>query len=128
LSEALDRPDCEALDFYFRAFDLCPARAEALHAAARLCRIRSRFHTGYLVAKRGVGMGRPGDGLFLADWIYRYGMKDEFAILAYWTGRYDECLATCVELLALPDLPEADRPRVRDNRDFARRALHDATG
>jgi hypothetical protein len=64
--------------------------------------------------------------LFLADWIYRYGMKDEFAILAYWSGRYDECLATCEELLQLPDLPESDRPRVVENASFARAAMNAA--
>ena len=123
MAEALERDVADCLDAYLRAFDLCPTRAEALHAAARLCRLKSRFHSGYLFASRGIEIPKPSDGLFLADWIYRYGMKDEFSILAYECGRYDECLATCEELLRLPDLPESDRPRIVENANFARAAL-----
>jgi glycosyltransferase involved in cell wall biosynthesis len=124
MAEALELDTAYCLDVYLRAFDLCPTRAEALHAAARLCRTKSRFQSGYLFARRGVEISKPSEGLFLADWIYRYGMKDEFAILAYWSGRHDECLATCEELLRLPDLPESDRPRIVENADFARAAMN----
>jgi hypothetical protein len=50
-------------------------------------------------------------------------MKDEFATLAYWSGRHEECLAACEDLLRLPDLPEADRARIAANAGFARAAM-----
>ena len=123
MSEALGRPDAELLGLYLKAFDVCPSRAEALHAAAKLCRVQSRFQTGYLLAKAGLNVARPKDGLFLADWIYNYGVKDELAVLAYWTERYDECLALCTELLASPHLPDSDRERVTNNAQFASEKL-----
>ncbi len=122
-AEALQRPSAEVLDLYLRAVDVCPTRAEALHAAARHCRQKSRFASGYVFARRGVEIAKPQEGLFLANWIYDYGMRDELAVLAYWTGRYDECLAVCETLLARPDLPAPDRARIEDNIRFARVAI-----
>jgi glycosyltransferase involved in cell wall biosynthesis len=125
-AEMLDRPSSEILDLYLRAFDLCPTRAEALHGAARHCRLKSRFHTGYIFAKRGIEIPKPDSGLFLADWIFDYGMRDELAVLAYWTGRYAECLSACETLLDGPDLPDSDRIRIVENMRFARAALRDS--
>jgi glycosyltransferase involved in cell wall biosynthesis len=126
MAELLEHPSAEILDDYLKAFDLCPQRAEALHAAAHYCRLKSRFQTGYLFAKRGVEIEKPREGLFLADWIYRYGMLDEYAVLAYWCGRYRESLEACQEILALPDLPVSEIARISDNAKFARIALSDA--
>jgi hypothetical protein len=122
-AEAVERSSSDILDLYLRAFDLCPTRAEALHGAARHCRIRNRFHSGYLLARRGIEIAKPVSGLFLADWIYDYGMQDEFAILAYWTERPAECLTICERLLALPNLPASDRTRIVENARFAHKAL-----
>lgn len=123
MAEALRYDSSVVIDTYLRAYEARPQRVEALHAAARACRINGRHQSGYLFARRGVEIVRPSEGLFLADWIYRYGMKDEFATLAYWSGRHAECLAVCEELLALPDLPETDRVRIAANAGFARAAL-----
>lgn len=50
-------------------------------------------------------------------------MGDEFAVLAYRTGRYAECLAACESLLKRLDLPASDRNRIVENARFAREAL-----
>ena len=119
LKEALDYPADEVIAGYEAATDACPTRAEALHNAARFCRNKGNFERGYGLAKKGVGVAYPKDGLFVLDWIYDYGLLDEFAINAYWAGRYAECIAACDRLLTEAKLPISQRDRVEKNRDFA---------
>jgi hypothetical protein len=106
---------------FLAAYEACPWRAEALHAAARYCRETGKFHQGYLIARHGTTIKEPADGLFLEPWIYRYGMLDELSVAAYWTGRYGECLTACEQLLA--DGIHPDRERIARNLGFAREKL-----
>jgi hypothetical protein len=73
----------DVLATYSRAHDVRKDRAEALHAAARYCRVKERFERGYKFAQRALGMKSPRDGLFLEQWIYDYGVLDEYAATAY---------------------------------------------
>jgi hypothetical protein len=108
-----------------QAYEFCPTRLEPLHGAVRYCRGKQHFQQGYLIAKGAIeiGLEYPGEGLFLQRWIYEYGMLDEFAVAAYWAGRYRECLDACEELLAAGKIPESERPRVEANAAAAREKL-----
>ncbi len=119
LSEQLGRGDEEVLGAYLRSFNACPSRIEALHGAARDCRARQRYHSGYLFAAHAKNIDRPETGLFVEHWIYDFGLLDEFSICAYWTGRYGESLDACVRLLEGGRLPAQDRPRVIENKAFS---------
>ncbi len=119
LKEQLRRPDPEVIDAYLRAADACPTRAEALHGASRFCRHKGRNEDGYRIAKRGLNIAIPSGALFVEPWIYDYGLRDEFAVNAYWTGRYRECLGVCLQVLALPTLRQADWGRVVGNAGLA---------
>lgn len=125
LQEALERPFDEVMATYLRAADTLPKRAaEALHGASRYCRLSKRYKEGYEAAKRAISKenGSPGDapeGLFVAEWIYEYGLLDEFAVNAYWTGAYRECLEACLNLLGNRSLPEAQRERIISNAKLA---------
>lgn len=118
LQEKLDHPVQRVLDTYLRATAFQPGRAEALHAASRLCRLNKRYDQGYWFARRGL-TPRPASGLFLEPWIYDYGLLDELAVNAYWSGRYEECRLACKRLLDEGKLPSAMRQRVSDNLWFA---------
>lgn len=119
LMEALGRPPQEVLETYERAASTCPWRAEALHGASKLCFQQGRNQEGYAFAQRGTGLAFPANGLFLERWIYEYGLLDEFAIGAYWSGHYAESLDACLKLLASGSLPAADHARVVKNAQFA---------
>jgi hypothetical protein len=49
----------------------------------------------------------------LEGWIYEYGVLDEYAVNAYWIGKYAECLKACRKILALltisADFPQKER-------------------
>jgi len=53
------------------------------------------------------------------DWIYEYGLLDELAVNAYWTGKYAECADACDRLLNEGKLPAEKRDRVLKNKQFA---------
>jgi len=92
LLKATGRPLDEVIAMYLRASDAVLSRAEALHAASRLCRENNRFADGFEYALRGLKIPLPAAGLFVQSWVYDYGLLDEFAINAYWTGRYADCV------------------------------------
>lgn len=123
LKEKLDYPADEVIAAYDRATELIPGRAEGLHGAARFCRNKGLYERGLPLAARGLRIPRPAVGLFVHDWIYEYGLLDEYAVLAYWTGHYAESLDACLQLLASDALRKSDAKRVAGNAIHARRKL-----
>lgn len=119
MMERLGRPPELILAIYARASAAVPTRAEAAHAASRLCRALSRPAQGCSVAEASLGLPVPADGLFVETWIYAYGLYDEFAVNAYWCGRYRESLDACLRALEGGQVPEAERPRFLSNMRFA---------
>ena len=108
---------------YLLAHEARKDRAEALHGAARFCRLKERYQQGFDLAKRGLLIKRPDNAFIPEDWIYEYGLLDEYAINAYWIGSYDECLKSCRKILGTASLSDADRKRIQANADFARQKL-----
>ena len=119
IKSKLGHPVKEILAAFEAAHNSCPSRAEALHEAARFCRLHALFEQGYRYAAQGLKIPYPKNGLFVADWTYNYGLLDELSICAYWTGRYAESRAACDKLLNGHKLPASERERVRKNHDFA---------
>lgn len=119
LQEAVGRPFAEIIASYLRASEAAPHRAEALHAASRLCRTKNNFADGFEYARRGLLIPAPADGLFIEYWIYEYALLDEFAVNAYWIGKYAECADACDRLLSEGKLPAEQRERVLKNKQFA---------
>jgi hypothetical protein len=85
----------------------------------RLCRTQQQYAKGYELARRGRSFRRPKRGLFVETWIYDYGLLDEFAVLAYWTGHYSECLHACSRLLEEQKIPQDQRERVCQNAHYS---------
>ncbi len=113
-----DAPD-EIIALCLRASDLVPSRAEALHCASQVCRNNGRNQLGYEIASRGLDLPPPGDGLFVEPWIYQYGLRDEYAVNAYWSGHFRDSLDAGLKLLAHPDCPADQRARFVNNAGFA---------
>ena len=69
--------------------------------------------------RRGLAIAYPKDAPAVEDWIYEYGLLDELAVNAYWTGKYAECADACDRLLNEGKLPTEKRDRVLKNKQFA---------
>jgi glycosyltransferase involved in cell wall biosynthesis len=116
----LGEPWQNVQDTYLRAWEARPVRAEPLHAIATYYRTNSRFRLGYLFAERAAGIPLPeSDVLFVRSDVYAWRARDEHAICAFWTGRYAESFALCRLLLARSDLPDVERARIAQNRDYS---------
>lgn len=120
LQAALQYPPDAVIATFLRAAATVPTRAEALHGASRYCREIGRHDEGRAYSSRGVTIPLPPVGLFVETWIYDYGMLDELAINAYWSGAYRESLDACLRSLSTGKLPPSELERVVAN---ARRAL-----
>ena len=118
----------EVISAYEEAIAACPTRAEALHGAARFCRIKGLYGEGYEFAAKGSAIAYPSDALAVEDWIYEYGLLDEFAVNAYWTARYEECVIACDRLLTEGKLPVGDRDRVQKNKNLAIGKMQEIAG
>ena len=119
LKEELDHPQQEVIDAYLKASDALPARAEALFWASRFCGGKGRNEEAFQFAKRGSAVSCPTDGLLIEQWIYDWGLLDELAIHAYWSGHYRESLDASIKLLASPVAPSGQRDRFAANARFA---------
>jgi SAM-dependent methyltransferase len=104
----------EVLEVFSRASASVPGRGEALHAAAHLCRVEQRFAEGYAVAKRGIDLAQP-HGLFVEAWIYEYGLLDEYAVCAFWAGRYRDSVDAGLQAVTRGRIPVKELPRFLDN-------------
>ncbi|MBK8727536.1 MAG: glycosyltransferase [Holophagaceae bacterium] len=123
LAEGLKLPQPEVIRAYLEAHNARPHRAEALVELARYHRERSEWPLAYLFARAAL-QAHPGDDLlFVEPAAHQWRAQDECAVAAYWTGRHEEVRAICEALLTLPELPEAERPRVLANLNFSLQAL-----
>ena len=116
----LGAPWPEVQDAYLRAWEFRPTRAEALWSIACHNRVHQRYQLGYLFAKRAAEIPFPGEDpemLFTRADIYAWRATDEQAVCASYIGKLTEAFTLCRRLLARPDIPDEERPRIAGNRD-----------
>ena len=108
------------INAYLQAYERRPTRAESLCYLAMYMREQDRVAAGYPFARLASKIPRPNDILFIDDSVYAWRAKDEHAIAAYWTGRYEEAFRLNAELLEEGKLPANELERVQRNLDFCR--------
>lgn len=67
-----------------KAYSMRPSRAETLYELAKYYRIKGDNAMAVLFAERGMEIPHTGDALFVNDYVYECGCKDEFAIAAFY--------------------------------------------
>jgi glycosyltransferase involved in cell wall biosynthesis len=123
IMEILEKPLDEIIRVYFDSYQMAPYRAEPLWAAARLCRLYSRFDQGYRYAKIAISLQYPEGALFVGQSVYDWGMWDEYAICSFWTERYREAYIATGKMLTEGKIPEDQRKRIEANHKFALDAM-----
>lgn len=105
----------DVLEAYLDAFNCRPTRAEPLWAAAVICNDHAMPALAEIYARKAASLPRPTDALVVHENIYRFRAADELAASLGWLGRYDDALKVLRRLIDMPQLPESERPRVREN-------------
>ncbi len=101
-----------------RAWEQRPARLEAVHALAVGLRERGLHRAAHQFTRLAAGLRPlpvPEDILFVAPWIYEWGMLFEYSITAYWCGESSASILACKRLLAIDSLPAPHRRQTRAN-------------
>ena len=119
----LDYDAEDVIATYSRAQSLDKDRAEAFYGAARYCRVDKRYEEGYQFAKAALKLGPLEHALFLEQWIYDYALMDEYAVCAYWVGKFAECLRVCRQLIRERKMPDSMMGRVQTNAQYAQEKL-----
>jgi glycosyltransferase involved in cell wall biosynthesis len=119
LKKSLNYPKEQIIQQYMDAHESLPHRAEALYAALNYCRTNGLNHQGYMIGKIAMSLNFPEGSLFAEKWVYDYGIIDEFSIVAFWSGRYQESKDACERLLQEKKIPEHYYDRVKSNLQFA---------
>jgi glycosyltransferase involved in cell wall biosynthesis len=70
-----------------RAYQTRPQRLESLYDLAKYFRERGDNQTSLLFSEPGLSLRPPGDLLFVNNYVYNTGLKEEFAICAYYDPR-----------------------------------------
>jgi glycosyltransferase involved in cell wall biosynthesis len=101
------------------AWELRPTRMEPVQRLSAEYRLRGMYRIAHALATAGRDAQRPDDWLFIADWVYDWGMLFEYSITSYWVGDYAAALAACNRLLQRDDLPALHRSQTVANRRYA---------
>jgi len=79
------------------AYNRRPQRAEALYDLTKHYREKPDCQkTALIFCKAGLHLKRPDDTLFVADWVYDWGFREEFSILGFYGDDADKKLAARV--------------------------------
>ena len=114
-------------DAYLRSWEFRQTRAEPLYAIAFRYRLDRRYELGRLLAQYAANIPLPeSDTLFVYTHLYTWCITDEQAICASHIGEHHEAFTLCRRLLASPDLPDRERPRITAIRDISVPAMLEA--
>jgi len=100
------------------AYSMRPQRAEVLHDLTKHYRLKpGQQATALMFLRAGYGAKRPDDLLFVPDWVYNWGFKEEYTILGFYGTDEDKKRgAACANSLALdPSVPPHVRWGARQN-------------
>jgi hypothetical protein len=122
LKEELEYPEDDIIQSYMRAYEICPERIEAIHGAVSFCRRHGRNHQAYTLSKHAISMPVNKTGLFSENWIWDYGIHDEFTISCYWSGHYKEGLEVSEKLIN--KIPEEQKERILKNIVYLKEKLN----
>ena len=122
LKEELEYPEDDIIQSYMRAYEISPERIEAIHGAVSFCRRHGRNNQAYTLAKHAISMPVNKTGLFLENWIWDYGIYDEFTISCYWSGHYKEGLEVSEKLI--DKIPEEQKERILKNIGYLKEKLN----
>ena len=119
IMKELNYPSSEILHTFMKGHEALPNRIECIYSALNYCRVNGLNHYGYILGKQAMKIQKPDNALFSEEWMYDYGVSDEFSIVSYYSGNLLESKETCEKLLSENKIPHHYYDRVKGNLQFA---------
>ncbi len=73
------------VEWNLKAHQFRPCRAEPLYDLAKHFREKGDNHTAMIFIERGMAIPRPDDRLFVNDWVYSHGFREELSIAGWYS-------------------------------------------
>lgn len=108
---------------YLEAYNFRPTRAEPLWSLAVLHSNAGETALAELYARAACRIPRPADALLVFESIYAWRAADELVGALGKLGRLDEARRIVCKLLELEQVPEQEKPRMRENLATLEQAL-----
>lgn len=103
-------------------------RLEPIYEIAKRYRLNGDFDKAYSFASRGVKIAVPIDDLLFVSYdVYEWKIIEEFALSAYYTGRFKESLKAYRKLVNM-DLDDNTISRLQDSYNFAFKKVNETKG
>ena len=115
-----------AMEAYISAWENRPERLEAVHALTVGLRERACYRTAHRFARMAANLKPlpiPDDILFVAPWVYQWGILFEYSITSYWVGEFRSSFAACKRLLTIGTLSNECRALTTSNAQHAVREM-----
>ncbi len=111
--------DAAFIQLALAAYNLRPTRAEPIYDLARYYREKSMHATSIEFCLIGLSIAWPDkDVLFIEDYVYHYGFKEELSIVGYYSDKSNisfKAYRFCKELAESESVPDETRKLARDN-------------
>ena len=105
----------EFLRWNLAAYNFRPSRAESLYDLAKYFREKGEPAVGLIFAAAGVNIPLSTDALFVNDYVYKRGMRDEVSICAYYNPQTRTTGFAVTDQLALERTPYAFSNQLADS-------------
>lgn len=113
--QALGRPTEELVRAFEAAFQERPTRAEPLLAIATIYAEQKQYGLAELYCRAAARMPRPSDSLLVHDAVYAWAANDTLAGILCEQGKLQDAIDLLEKLVVLPQCPEEQRGRIREN-------------
>ena len=121
LKQQLKHPQAEVIDAYLKAFEFRPTRIEPMYELGKYLQTPevNRHQLCYCLLKPLIDTKLPEDKLFVDRPAYIWGLKDVFAISAFYAGDLHASRQINEELLTSGHLPLNEIQRITLNRTYS---------
>jgi glycosyltransferase involved in cell wall biosynthesis len=119
LMKELNYTHSEIIHTYLKGHETCPSRIECLFSALHFCRIIGMNNFGYILGKQALEIKKPQSALFSEEWMYDYGVYDEFSIVSYFVSDFTNSKKYCELLLSENKIPNHYTERIKSNLTFS---------
>lgn len=114
----------KAREWFLRAFEFNPRRAEPLYHLACIYAKHEQFQSAKIFLDRALKIKKPhGNSLFVHESLYDWRIADEFMVACSFTGDYDDADLIGELLSSNSEVPEAERTRIKENCEMVRERL-----